>query len=462
LILQQLFKGARQCPAFPGAHSQPQSFVRIRKNAFPGVCARKLLATMNKKYNSHRRLEPGKNQAVILFLTLSLFFPSALFGIGFRIPNQDAEAIARGNAFAATADNPSAIYYNPAGITQLPGQNLQVGDLNYFGINTHYDAPGGHSADTKFEVVPVPQIYYTLSPKNMPLSFGLGVYAPFGLGVVWPQDSGFRSIAIESRLQYLTANPVVAWKILPSLSIAAGPTLNYSEIKFTRGLATSTDFFKYDATGFGAGFNAGALWQPIRQLSFGANYRSATTIEYGGISHYNPTPGPSSAQTRARIPYPQIASGGISYRPTANWNLEADVDWSNWHPLNTVVLHGTKKIFGADLPLQLNWHDSYFYEVGATRYLKNGWSVSAGYFYCTDTASPKFFTPAIPDTNLHVGSIGVTHKGEHWNWAVAGQIITGPARSIKNSQPNPFTGESANGSYQLFLPTLTVSVGYHF
>ncbi|MGV3756131.1 MAG: hypothetical protein ACO1QS_12175 [Verrucomicrobiota bacterium] len=38
--------------------------------------------------------------------------------VAFRLPNQDPEGIARGNAFVATADNPSAIYYNPAGITQ--------------------------------------------------------------------------------------------------------------------------------------------------------------------------------------------------------------------------------------------------------------------------------------------------------------------------------------------------------
>jgi len=393
-----------------------------------------------------------------------MLLPGRVFGLGFRIPNQDAEAIARGNAFAATADNPSAIYYNPAGITQLPGQNLQVGDLNYFGINTHYQAAGGGSTDTKFEVIPVPQIYYVFSPTNLPvpLSFGLGVYAPFGLGVDWPQDSGFRSIAIESRIQYITANPVVAWKVLPSLSIAAGPTLNYSELKFTRGLTSATDMFRYNATDFGVGFNAGILWQPLKQLSFGANYRSAMTMDYSGIAHYNSTMGGANAKVEASVPYPQIASGGVSYRPTTNWNVEVDVDWSDWSTLKTVTLKGTGQIFGADLPLQLNWHQSWFYEVGATRYFGDGWSVSAGYFYSSDTAPSRYYDPAIPDTALHVGSLGVSHKGEHWTWAVAGQIITGPARNITDSQPNPFTNESANGKYQLFVPTLTVSVGYRF
>ena len=55
--------------------------------------------------------------------------PPDAAALGSRIPNQDAAAIARGNAFVATADNPAAIYYNPAGITQLEGHNFQLGSL---------------------------------------------------------------------------------------------------------------------------------------------------------------------------------------------------------------------------------------------------------------------------------------------------------------------------------------------
>jgi long-chain fatty acid transport protein len=415
---------------------------------------------MNTK-KSRKSLASGKSRSAILLSTLALSAPAA-FGIGLRIPNQDADAIARGNAFAATADNPSAIYYNPAGITQLPGQTMQVGVLNYLGINTHYEAPNGRTDDSRFQVIPVPQIYYTFSPTNIPLSFGFGVYAPYGLGVKWEQDSSFRSIALQSKLQFVTANPVIAWKALPTLSLAIGPTLNYSEIKFTRGLAAPDDHFQFDGTAFAPGFNAGALWQPLPELSFGANYRSAVTMDYGGMTDYTSGAGKATAKTQAKLPYPQIASGGVSYRPTPDWNVEFDADWSNWSTLNTVALKGTKNIFGADLPLQLHWHDSWFYELGVTRYLKNGWSVSAGYFFCQDTSPSKYFTPAIPDTDLHVGSLGVTHKGERWNWAVAGQIITGPSREINNSQSNPFTGQSANGKYRLFIPTLSVSLGYHF
>ena len=340
--------------------------------------------------------------------------------------------------------------------------DVQLGVLNYLGINTRYEAPAGAITRSQFEVLPIPQLYCTYSPTNLPLSFGLGLYAPFGLGVEWPENSGFRSLAIESRLQYLTFNPVVAWKITPQLSLAAGLTVNYAKLQLRRGLATASDTLNFEGSDYDAGFNAGLLWQPHPQWSFGANYRSATTMKFRGVTSYDSGTSRRAAYTVARAPFPQIISAGISWRPTPKWNLEVDVDWSDWRPLQTVTLGGTKNIFGFDLPLQLNWRDSWFYEFGITRYFEHGWFASAGYFYCTETASEKNFTPAIPDTALHVGSLGIGRNGKRWHWALAGQLISGPARTISNGQPNPFTGQTANGKYQLFIPTLSLSLGRHF
>ncbi len=134
--------------------------------------ATKLNTMINEAQKRFTRQTCAWMTAVTILAALSV--PEA-HAIGFLIPNQDATAIARGNAFAATADNPSAIYYNPAGITQIPGTDLQLGDLNYFGLNmTYKPAGGGASTHTRFEVIPVPQIYFTKSLENLPLSFGVG------------------------------------------------------------------------------------------------------------------------------------------------------------------------------------------------------------------------------------------------------------------------------------------------
>src|SRR5882672_9314445 len=73
-----------------------------------------------------------------LFLAGGLLCPLAASAMGFRVPNQDAKA----TAFIATADNPSAIYYNPAGITQIKGSAAQMG-FHVISINSHFDGENG-------------------------------------------------------------------------------------------------------------------------------------------------------------------------------------------------------------------------------------------------------------------------------------------------------------------------------
>ncbi len=136
----------------------------------------------------------------------------------FRLPDQDAYATARGEAFAATADNPSAIYYNPAGITQLEGHQVRGGVYGIWFQST-FESAGGAVSRTDAKVNPVPQIFYAYSPTNLPVAFGLGAYSPYGLSQEWPEDTGFRTLAIKGSLSYMTANPVVAWRVTPSMSL---------------------------------------------------------------------------------------------------------------------------------------------------------------------------------------------------------------------------------------------------
>ena len=405
------------------------------------------------------------HRSKIILLALAAALPAPVFGLGFLIPNQDAAAIGRGNAFAATADDPAAIYYNPAGISQLRGSDIQIGALNYLGIDVEYDSPAGNHSESKFEVLTVPQIYYTFSPTNLPFSFGLGVYSPFGLAVKWPNNGPLRSLAIDSKLQYITINPVVSWQATKTLSLAAGPTLNYAKIQFNRGLTSGIDTFNFKGDDWDYGLTAGLLWQPVKEWSFGASYRLAQQMDFNGNSTYAGAPaGPVAiANTTAGVPFPEMISGGISYRPNEQWNLEVDVDYIDW-TIGTVTLAGTKNIFGFNLPLTLNWHESWQYKFGVTRQLGDGWFVSAGYFYSSETTSAGNFTPAVPDSDLHIGSLGVGRNGEHWHWALAAQIIAGESRNIPATAgtANPFTGASAAGSSQIFVPAVTFSVGYRF
>src|SRR5437667_7557889 len=68
--------------------------------------------------------------AVVSMLSVSVV--STGFGLGFRNPDQDARATAQGEAFVAQADSPSALYYNPGGLTQLKGTAVSGGSFVTF------------------------------------------------------------------------------------------------------------------------------------------------------------------------------------------------------------------------------------------------------------------------------------------------------------------------------------------
>ena len=62
-----------------------------------------------------------------------------------RIQGQGASASAMSNAFSAQADDPSALHYNPAGMTQLHGIQFMIGALASGG-STNFTSPTGVTA----------------------------------------------------------------------------------------------------------------------------------------------------------------------------------------------------------------------------------------------------------------------------------------------------------------------------
>jgi long-chain fatty acid transport protein len=398
-----------------------------------------------------------------LLLALALgFFPADTRAVGYRLPNQDPEAIARGNAFAATADNPSAIYYNPAGITQLEGLNTSAG-LYFVSPGIRFDGPGG-TAHTSSNPDSVPQFYAVYTPEklplSLPLSFGLGIYVPYGLSEDWGQNSPFKNIVQTADLLYLCFNPVVAWKINPRLSVAVGPTINYSKATMQQaipagGLVPPGAEFLLNGDGLGYGFNAGVLWKPFDQWAFGVNYRSPTIIDYHGETATIPAPLPPSQASTTSIRFPQFVVGGISFRPTEKWNLEFDLDWADWDTVKQIDVSDTA---AGTIPIPLNYRSSFMYEFGITRQLPRGYFASAGFFFSQNSSPSGNFTPLIADSALYLGGLGVGHKGKHWGWALGYQFGYNPGRNVSNDQTSPV----ADGTYHVFNNALNLSASYHF
>lgn len=401
------------------------------------------------------------------------------YATGFDLPDQDAFAIGRGMAFVATADNPSAIYYNPAGISQLSGQQVRLGLYGLY-IDPGYTSPytgRSYSSDANYHLMP--QLYYTITPEKSPLSFGLGMYSPFGLSSEWPQDTGFRTLAIEGKLSSFTINPVASLKLSDRVSIGAGLTANYAELDLEQGLvwpAQSFDLFKFKGNDWAMGFNLGALWKVSEKVQVGSTFRSSANFNLqGNTEYYNDVPlvfGPLNipafpaqnvgAQTDFRFPLKVIT--GISYRPTPKWNLEFNADFTRWDEVTSTVVEQDRG-FGAliprNVPVRLGWDNSWYFEFGATHYFDNGWLVSAGYIYNQNSVPDSSYSPLVADLDRHFLSAGLGYRGKRWDFDVAYQFGYGPDRTVSGS-PWSQTLQNADGVYDFMSHAIAVSVGFHF
>lgn len=388
-----------------------------------------------------------RNGWLALGILCGLLLPGTdAVAVGLRLPNQDPEGIARGNAFVATADNPSALYYNPAGITQLEGDQIRVG-LYLISANTDYTSPTGVKAETDTSFQPVPQLYYTHAFKDTGFSAGLGVYAPYGLGLDWGDTPPFGAIAKEGKLLYATFNPVIAWRPHPTLSLAIGPTINYCDAD----LENYSFNFKGNDVGFG--FTAGLLWQPHVQWSFGLKYHSASDLTLEGDSEV-PAYGLPSTSTHGDAHFPQFVVGGISFRPTTNWNFEVNLDWTDWDSLDQIVFQRADSVA---VPFLFNYTSSWMYEFGVTRQLGQGWFVSAGYIYSENSSPDADYSPLVPDDNLQLGSVGFGHHGKQWDWAFGYHFACNGERVVTGA-----TIPLANGTYETFNNAFNLSATFKF
>ena len=394
----------------------------------------------------------ARNFSVIL--TVLGLFPATGSALGIRLFDHDAFATARGDAFVATADNASAIYYNPAGISQLKGHNTRAA-LSLVNVDSDFKGRSGRDTSVKEDWILLPGFFYTYSPSNCPISLGLGYYMPFGLALEWPETAPFRTTTIYGELQYHTVNPIIAWQVTETLSIGAGPTLNYASTELRRGIAITPDEFKFTGDDYDFGASAGILWQLFKRHSFGLSYRSQTTMNLDGESRVQPAAYLIPKQdASAKLPFPQVIIVGYSFRPTPHWNLEVDFDWTDWDRVNTPVL---KQATG-DVPLPLRWDSSYAIEFGVTRYFDNGMHLSGGYVYIESSVPNKSFTPLVPDQDLHVFSAGLGGKYKRLAWDATYQFTYGPGHDVAGSVYGP----DVAGNYDFIAHAFRLSLGYSF
>ncbi len=66
-------------------------------------------------------------RTTLLMMLGLILLPRLAYGMGYEITEHNGKAMGLGSAFVAWADNPSAIYYNPAGLTQIDSPEASLG-----------------------------------------------------------------------------------------------------------------------------------------------------------------------------------------------------------------------------------------------------------------------------------------------------------------------------------------------
>ncbi len=118
----------------------------------------------------------SKRSCNVALIGLFLLLPQLVLASGFKIETQGSKATGMGAAFVAVADDPSAIAYNPAGLTQLEGTDIYLGTTVII-PTTKYESPAGASDTTDYHVFYPPHLYITSDAiKNV--VFGLGIFSP--------------------------------------------------------------------------------------------------------------------------------------------------------------------------------------------------------------------------------------------------------------------------------------------
>ncbi|HEY6083753.1 MAG TPA: outer membrane protein transport protein [Nitrospira sp.] len=372
-----------------------------------------------------------------------------------RIQGQGTAASGMGNAFAAQADDPSAIHYNPAGLTQLRGVEFMAGAL-LSGGTTQFTSPNGATAagDRNGSLAWPPPVhaYLTANLKDLGvtalgnLTAGVGLTVPFGSLTRWPTDGPFRTATVFNSLPLIDIKPTLAYKVADDLSFGLGADIYTFSGLIGEGhverqsiwpgglgipAGSRVELFGSDTAG---GFNASVLYTALRNsagkpiANIGIVYRSQATMNLNGALLVN---GAMVSDAKATLVLPQIITGAIAVWPVRThrheWKVELDIDYVDWKSARNLDVHLAN---GVTIPQPLNWRSTYAAMVGTeykwlTLESLPAWEIAlrAGYTNQQSQMPDATFDPGVPSADVHIvgGGIGFLCKegAPGWDGSIA-------------------------------------------
>ncbi|HLQ44715.1 MAG TPA: outer membrane protein transport protein, partial [Planctomycetaceae bacterium] len=318
---------------------------------------------------------------------------SAAFGSGFALFEMGAKAVAMGGAFAATADDPSAIFFNVAGMAQQRRMEVMVGGTainfqnQFIGDPNDLFTAGTNSSKYRAHTF-VPPNAYVVVPIGSNVTFGVGVFTPFGLRTSWQEPWIGRFVSSDANIKVVSVEPALAWQTSDGrLAIGGGPEYRRAKVILVRNSGALNPFtgrFSDVANSYLAsdwddkwGWNVGVLFKPTPTWRIGASYRAPMTIDFKGTATITQirtgnaqfdaivsTQLPPTQGVTTAVPMPHFAYLGVATTAITNWDIEADIVHNNWSRFKALTVNfDNTPVFNFTRPQ--NWKNSFSYRLGA-------------------------------------------------------------------------------------------------
>ena len=355
-----------------------------------------------------------------IVLSIALVTASSAQAAGFALIEQSASGM--GNAFAgaaATAEDASTIFFNPAGMTYIDGTQA-VSALHLIKPNAEFKDDGsiagagrplGDEGPNAGDLAFVPN-FYLMTEISPSVKIGVGVNAPFGLKTEYDDEWLGRFQANKSEVKTININPSIAFKVNERLSLGFGVSAMRAEATLTRSLnfgpfAESSVKVKGDDWGFG--FNLGAIYQATQDTRIGVAYRSKVKQRLEGKAKITlPAPFSSTSEdVKAAIDLPESFSVSLFSRVNNKWDVMADATLTRWSRFKELRI---VRDSGALLALTPeNWENTMRYSVGASYHYSDKVKLRAGAAYDQEAIKDEFRTARIPGNDRKWVALGASY-----------------------------------------------------
>ncbi len=395
---------------------------------------------------------------LVLFMVSLMLISTEVYAGGFQLNEHGARALALGGAFTAVANDPSAIYWNGAGLSQLTGTNIMIGTSLISPQSTFRGVAPDITKYRAKNLVFFPTHFFASHAFNEKFSVGLGFTTPFGLGTEWADDWVGKYLATKTSLMTFIVTPVVTYTPIKSLSISAGFIYSFANVTIERKSQLST-ILAQDASvklegddKFAYGFNAGIMFKPTTYLSLGASYHSEVKYDFKGTAV---TTGPAqfasslpNGDITAELTTPQNIAVGVAVDVTDRIKVSADyqyVGWSSYDYLNVDFADAKY----TDISSSRLYDNSYIIRLGAGYRYNDQLTFMGGVYFDNNPVSTKYLNPSLPEADRLGLSFGVEGRIFE-NLTITGSYLFIRAKQLTVSDSEEiYSGPSStfNGTY---------------